>query len=440
MTHRTLRLSSTLFVAGLLSLSAGAAHVAGASVTFGTPTAQSTFGTGIDFTQPVNGTFVEADFVIEMPGSIGPSIEALTGQGSGDLTYSLDTSNGGMLPNTPVDAHFRVVFADGTFQDGPNIHIVYADDRFSWKSVSGSLVTIHWFEGSDSFAQTLLSYAQNGIEHSADYLGVTETKRVDFFVYPSQEAFAGGINAKETIGGQADPSFRTCFALIATTDLSYAQTVIPHELTHIVFSDMTDNPYHSPPRWLGEGLAVYLAEGYGSYNRSLVSSAGNDGTLVPLQALAGYFALDEARIFLSYAEATSAVDFMVRTYGQTAVRTLLSTYATGASDDEAFQAAFGIDMMAFDAAWLADNGVNASATFGPLPAPTGALPPGWSTSGSQGTVTTAEPTAAGSQTGPSSGNESGGDRWPFLILVVGLMAAAGAILLLTGIILARQKK
>ena len=38
--------------------------------------------------------------------------------------------------------------------------------------------------------------------------------------------------------------------------------VVPHELTHLVFDTAVTNPYHFPPRWLNEGLAVYLSEGY----------------------------------------------------------------------------------------------------------------------------------------------------------------------------------
>jgi hypothetical protein len=40
--------------------------------------------------------------------------------------------------------------------------------------------------------------------------------------------------------------------------------VVPHELVHLVFDTAVKNPYHFPPRWLNEGLAVYLSEGNGT--------------------------------------------------------------------------------------------------------------------------------------------------------------------------------
>ncbi len=411
----------------------------GASVTFGTPSARSTFGKSVVFSQPYSGGGITgAEIAIEFPGDIGPSVSALKNQGSTGLSYTLDTSNGGLSPFEPLTAHFRVTFADGTVQAGPDIHITYSDDRFKWKSKSGKYVTIHWIEGSDAFGQQLLTYAEQGFPKSAAFLGITETKRADFYIYNTQSAFQSALGVSETIGGQAEPPFRVCYAQVGPSDLAYGSTVVPHELTHIVFSDITDNPYHSPPRWLNEGLAVYLSEGYGSDNRQLVSRAVKSGTLVPLAALAGYFALDSARIFLSYAEAVSAVDYMVRKYGKAAIQKLLATYVTGATDDEAFTAALGVDTTAFDEAWLAENGVTSSQTYGPQPAPTGPIPPGWT--GSTATVPPISPAASGSPgpTQPGGSANPPDDSDSAVFLLAGLIFVGGLIVLGAGILLSMR--
>ena len=61
-----------------------------------------------------------------------------------------------------------------------------------------------------------------------------------------------------------------------------------HELVHLVFDTAVTNPYHFPPRWLNEGLAVYLSEGYKASDRAAVESAARDG-LFPLDGLVGQF-------------------------------------------------------------------------------------------------------------------------------------------------------
>jgi nitrate reductase NapE component len=56
---------------------------------------------------------------------------------------------------------------------------------------------------------------------------------------------------------------------------------------------------------------------------------------------------------------------------------LVRSYAEGRTDDEAFLAATGMDVGAFNDAWLADLGAAAPTRYGPQPAPAGPLPEGW---------------------------------------------------------------
>ena len=97
---------------------------------------------------------------------------------------------------------------------------------------------------------------------------------------------------------------------------------IPHELTHLVFATAVDNPYHAPPHWLNEGLAVYLSQGYdratGRWSRRRRRPA-----IMPLAALDGQFPTTADRFSLAYAESVSALDYLIRTYGQAAMVTLI---------------------------------------------------------------------------------------------------------------------
>ena len=72
----------------------------------------------------------------------------------------------------------------------------------------------------------------------------------------------------------------TLLADIAPTAVNdpWVGIVIPHELTHLVFGTATDNPYHQPPHWFNEGLAVYLSQGYVAGDRSSVHLSLRVGT------------------------------------------------------------------------------------------------------------------------------------------------------------------
>ena len=421
-------------ISALLALWCLASPAAGASIVFGSPTAMSTFGQNIIFTQPYSGATVDsASILVKTPDQYGPAVVAIASPGSSSLVFKMDTSSGGLYPFDPVTAYFEVVLTDGTTVDGPPIHVVYADDRFTWKSKTGNVVTLHYIQASDSFAQQMVSEADAGVTKAAALFGVSETKPIDYYIYPSQSAFQQGLSEPGTIGGVAVPSFRSCYAVVGPTDTAYAAEVMPHEVTHVVFSDATDNPYHDPPRWLNEGFADYVATGYDVGSRQLVSQAARAGTLPSLVSLGDYFPLDADRIYLAYAESVGAVDFMVRKYGQPAVLKLVQAYATGASDDEAFTTALGADVAAFDSAWLAENGITPH-KYGPQPAATGPLPPGWNGSTS-GPTATAQPTQGGGEpvasgaTSPSGSQAPGQSNETNALVFAAVIAGLGLVLM-----------
>jgi hypothetical protein len=288
--------------------------------------------------------------------------------------------------------------------------MVYRDERFDWQTVQGDVVRVHWHEGSRTFAERALAIGEKAVRDTADLLGVSEDEPVDFFIYADQAEFydALGPGTRENVGGQANASIRTLFALIGPSEIDdpWVGTVIPHELVHLVFDTAVDNPYHFPPRWLNEGLAMYLSEGYGPSDRAAVEGAGRRGELIPLDGLTGQFPTTADGFFLAYAESVSAVDFFIRRYDQDALVALISSYADGRTDDEAFEAAIGLDAAGFGDAWLADLGVEAPVRYGPQPAPPGPRPPDWPVGGVDGPVV--EPGAPSDDPGAPGATDGGG--------------------------------
>lgn len=354
---------------------------------FGTPSAAAHFGRSVDFSEPVTlaSAPTRVEVLVDVPGGFGPEVSQVTSPASGGATtlrYSILLANGRLLPNTVITARWRVTYPDGTSDVGPPVSVTYADDRFAWRTRVGSIVRVHWYQGSDDFGRRALAIAEAGVAKAERLLGVTESQPVDFFVYADQAAFydALGPGTRENVGGEAVAEIRTLFALITPDELDagWVGIVIPHELTHLVFDTAVRNPYHFPPRWLNEGLAVYLAQGYDASDRDTVRSAVADGTLIPLDGLTGEFPTTRDQFYLAYAESVSSIDFFVRTYGQTALVALIRSYSTGLTDDEAFSAAIGLDTRAFNAAWFASLGAAPATRFGPQPAPPGPLPAGWS--------------------------------------------------------------
>jgi hypothetical protein len=304
--------------------------------------------------------------------------------------------------------------------------VTYADTTVAWQTLAGDIVRVHWYKGGDAFGKRALDIGDKGVAKVSELLGVHETEPVDFFVYADQDAFydALGPATRENVGGQANAGIRTLFALITPGEIddSWVGIVIPHELTHLVFDTAADNPYHFPPRWLNEGLAVYESAGNEESDRAAVRVAVRDGTLIPLDGLTGQFPTERGKFFLAYAESVSAVDFLVRSHGRDPLVSLIRSYADGRTDDEAFTSAIGMDTKAFNDAWVADLGAQPVVPRGPQPAPVGPLPSGWH--GPPTRPTTVPPPSI--EPAPNAPSPQPRSQEP-LVLVVGLIVVFAAI-------------
>lgn len=439
-----------------LSLGVVPAVAAASPATFGTPTADSTFGKGIVFSQPItiDRPISRVEILLTVADAVGPTVFELPGVPAGPsatLTYTLDTSgNDHMIPNTPIVARWRVTSADPAAEVGlgPELRVTYDDDRFQWKSTSDELVRVHWYEGDAAFGAKALKLAADEVVKTSKLLGVTESEPIDFFVYANVDDFYGAIGpgAHENVAGSAFANIRTLLGLIPPDQIndSLVAVRIPHEFVHMVFDTASKNPYHSPPRWLNEGLAVYQSEGYGTGDRSAVDQAARSDTLIPLDGLTGQFPNGQD-FFLAYSESVSAVEFMVRTYGADALVKLIRSYADGRTDDEAFSDALGLDMTAFGNTWFKDVKATPKTKFGPQPAPPGPVPTEWSgaapgqpsgPAASPGNATAATDRPSAAPVPGSVGGSEGIDG----STVVGVVVAIGVIVLIVVAALAVRRR
>jgi peptidase MA superfamily protein len=440
--RRTLAIVAVgLLLSSVITTTLASQPVVAADPAFGTPTATAKYGDGVTFSQPFTpfAGILRVEILITVPGSIGPlAVEVPRPDCCSRVTLShvLAEEDGHLVPNTRFGARWRVTSENGTTILGDEASVVYTDTRFDWKSVSGPIVRVHWYKGTLAFGKRALAIGEAGVDNAASLLGVTESEPVDFYIYADQAEFyeALGPGTRENVGGEAHADIRTMFALISPEDIAatWVSVVVPHELTHLVFDTAARNPYHGPPRWLNEGLAVYLSEGYTDAWRAAVEDAVRSDSVIPLDGLGGQFPTTREQFFLAYGESVSAVDFLVRKHGKDALVSLVRSYPDGVTDDEAFRAGIGQDLAAFQAAWFADLGAKTPSAVGPQVGPAGPLPPGWAAQpGAPAPGATSAPVAS---TGPSApGVKPAGNDAPDPLLVglvvVGLFVIVVAVLL-----------
>lgn len=348
------------------------------------PRASGDFGQPITFETTFRSDLppVRVELVTRLPGADDVQVSLARVEASGPDAWTASVVQGGHIaPNTSFDFAFRVVTDEGTVT-GPGSRHVVRDQRFEWQQLAGDDVTVWWHDGDRGAAERALGIAENAVDSAAQLLGVSDSMPVDFFIYADGRAFreALGPATRENVGGEAHPSIRTLFGLIepGQAGSDWVPELVTHEVAHIVFDEAVSSPYGYPPRWLNEGLAVYLAKGYDEGDRAQVAGAARSGSIIPLEGLAGQFPTRPSRFGLAYAESVAAVDHLIQTHGEQAVVRLVAALGEGATLDEAFVAATGADLRAFEAAWLASLGAERPEPYGPQPGEPGPVPEAWS--------------------------------------------------------------
>ena len=367
----------------LLLLVAVAPARAQVEVRFGDPSASGAFGEPVVFstTFETDATPRRVEMLSRLPGddSDRVSIAALAPEGDGSWRASV-VQGGHIVPNTSWEFRFRVVTDEGT-ASGPSGHYRLVDGRFDWDVLEGDRVNVWTYAGGDEFARKALRIAEAAMASAAELLGVEDIEPVDFLLYTDTREFrqAMGPATRENIGGQAHPGIRTLFGLVQPRqiDSDWVDELITHELAHLVFDEAVDNPYQYPPRWLNEGLAVYLSKGFDAGDQRQVRGAAGGGTIIPLEGLGGQFPTRPGRQSLAYAESISAVDHFVQVHGQERLVQLITSFGEGTGLDGAFEAATGEDFAAFEAGWLSSLGADEPVPYGPRESQPGPVPEEW---------------------------------------------------------------
>jgi hypothetical protein len=376
-----------------------------AEPSFGAAEASAALGQPVTIMGVISGDDIESvELLVRLAGQ--PTAIVLPAgpvppQGTWQATAEIDIASSALCacladglsaPNTRFEYQFRVLSADGATTLGPVGRGVVSDERFDWQTLEQDLVRVHWYRGDQAFAQSAAEVANQAIDRASELLGTRLDEPVDLYVYDTEEALRSAVSPnRENIAGQAHAAIGTMFVWIPG-DMSadeFAGVLVAHELTHLVFDAATSNPYHGVPRWLDEGVAVYLSEGYSQDWRFVVDQAVRARSLIPLDGLASLFPSSADEFYLAYGESVAAIDFFIRTYEEETLWALVRSYAEGVSDDAAFTAATGADVAAFNRAWFESLGLEVPAPLGPQPGPPGPQPSDWQDG--SGPVATAAP-------------------------------------------------
>jgi hypothetical protein len=264
-------------------------------------------------------------------------------------------------PGTQVEYWWKLTDADDNTLKTDRELYLYLDNRYDFKTLSNERVTLYWYQGADSFGQTLFDQANKALDQLEKNTGISLEQPVKIFIYGSHADLMSAIavGAQEWTGGQAFTNEGVVVMGVSPVELSWGLKATTHELTHLVIHQATDNPYGDLPRWLDEGLAVYNEdpERLDSQFRDSFEDAVASDSLMTLQTLSSTFPADSEVANLAYGQSGAVVKFIIDTYGPEAMKKLLEIFSEGALSDDALEQALGVDTRGLDNAWRASLGL-----------------------------------------------------------------------------------
>jgi hypothetical protein len=327
---------------------------------FGAITADATYGKQMRFTVKLpGGAPDQLELLLRFTGS-DSTVVAPVAPGASSAEYVWDASANSITPNTQVAYRWRAT-SGGVVTLSPEKTLLYDDDRpgLKWKSARIGDATVHWYGGAETQARHFGQISADAAAAAEKLLGHKLAGPVDIFVYVTHDQFFGalGAGAREWTGAATYPNLRTIFMWLGGGSQSYLETTVTHEVTHVVFHDATTNPFHDPPNWFNEGLAVWSEKQSARSQAGTVRSAAGSGDLLSFDGISQSFPIGAQAAGLAYSEGATMVQMIIDDYGRAAIAKIAAAWRGGADDAEALQAGTGVTAQQLYADYFASFGV-----------------------------------------------------------------------------------
>lgn len=317
-----------------------------------------TFDIGIKNSVPVNDIRLHYSVDrLKFADVISEEVVAFTPSKNVSARFVMDMrQTGGFPPGSSLTYWVTAVDANGAVSETLPQKVAIEDQRYNWKSLQQGMVTLYWYSGSNSFAQTLMDAAQQALGRVSENSGAELSGAVKIFVYTSSSDLQGAlVYSQDWTGGIAFTEFGIIAIGIGTSnsEVAWGKGAISHELTHLVVHQVVFNPYNDVPPWLDEGLAMNSEGSLDTqFSIPLEEAIAND-TLISVQSLSSPFSAYSDQAILAYAESYWIVKYLIDTYGRDKMLALLNVFKQGSSNNEALQAVYGFDMAGLNTRWQA---------------------------------------------------------------------------------------
>jgi hypothetical protein len=193
-----------------------------------------------------------------------------------------------------------------------------------WQELRGIHFLVYYKNADDDFANRMLERAEDYYYSITEKLGFRRynfwrnEKRVKIYIYDDAQSYQQDAKQPEWSGGCVDMENKIISTFSAAG--GFINKVLPHELGHIIFRELIGFDNLAVPLWLEEGVATYLERPENrAHARRIVKKAIANEEFISLKNLINFNprqTRDKKKIALFYAEALTAVTYLIREYGE----------------------------------------------------------------------------------------------------------------------------
>ena len=191
-----------------------------------------------------------------------------------------------------------------------------------WNISKSTHFIVHYKNAPNDFIEDLIARSEDYYDKIAESLGFTRfnfwlwDNRANIYIYDNAQEYQKETSQPSWSAGAAIPSQKVIYTFPYAK--GFFDSILPHEMGHIIFREFVgfDNP--AVPLWLDEGVASYQEKSRYASARQTVAQALASGNFLTLEELnstvPALLSMEKAQVY--YAEAVSIVEFLVKNYGR----------------------------------------------------------------------------------------------------------------------------
>lgn len=192
-----------------------------------------------------------------------------------------------------------------------------------WQERRSTHFIVYYKGAPDDFISSLSYRAEDYYNSIANDLGFARfdfwlwDNRAKIYVYDNAAFYQRAAGGPEWSGGYAVTEEKTIYTFVGAKD--FDQTVLPHELAHIIFREFVGMRNPAATLWLDEGVASFQQKERAASGKAALKEALKKGLLIPLEKLSRIdprISGEDNLVALYYYESASIIEFLISEFGK----------------------------------------------------------------------------------------------------------------------------